>query len=335
MNVWKLTAANKLTQTETENPAPEEGKVRVRITKILFDTVDAAIFRGQSKAKYPLIPGRFAVGLVTDERSEFYPKGTRVLLHAAVNAPDTGTEKKDFSENDYLLCGRTADGYLRDIVYRAPDEITALPDPVDDERALLLHYVATAKAAIERLDVKKGRHIAVAGADMLGIFVCQLLIYQQAAPILIDSDARRLEFARACGVYYTLEADEHLLDNMASITGGRLAGGAVFVATAGTVDCSVPLSVCAQGATVALCGSTAQNLTVELDSVLTKQLTLACATGKEGCLESAINLAANSAVDTSCFRFCTVKADDVVAFLKTYCETDDHAVDEAVVISLI
>ena len=133
MNVWKLTAPGKIEHTETENPAREEGKVRVRVTKVFLNGTDAAIFDGTIGTHRPLIPGRYAVGMVAEEGGVSYlPKGTRVLLHAVVDAPDTGTKKKDFSEDDFLLCGRTADGYLRDLVNLPPENVTALPDSVND-----------------------------------------------------------------------------------------------------------------------------------------------------------------------------------------------------------
>ena len=45
MNVWKLSAAKKLERTEAENPLPEEGKVRIRVTKLMFNGTDAALLR--------------------------------------------------------------------------------------------------------------------------------------------------------------------------------------------------------------------------------------------------------------------------------------------------
>ena len=108
MNVWKLTAPGKLERTEAENPAREEGKVRVRVTKVFLNGTDAAIFRGAVETRRPIIPGRYAVGMVAEEGGVSYlPKGTRVLLHAVVEAPDTGTKPKNFAEDDFLLCGRT------------------------------------------------------------------------------------------------------------------------------------------------------------------------------------------------------------------------------------
>ena len=102
MNVWKITAPQKLSREDIPVPEPEEGKLRVRITKALLSGTDVSIFNGAIKTtKYPLVPGRFAVGQIASQNeSGLFPKGTRVLLHAYRAARDCGTEKKDFTEDE-------------------------------------------------------------------------------------------------------------------------------------------------------------------------------------------------------------------------------------------
>ena len=335
MNVWRFAAANKFVRREEPNPAPQEGKVRVRVTRLMFNGTDALLFGGGTRCRYPMIPGRYAVGLVAEDSAEnFLTKGMRVLLHAVVPAPDTGTERKDFSENDHLVCGRTADGYMRDMVYLPPRDMTPLPESVNDEKALLLHHVATAKAAADKLGVRKGQHVAVVGANVLGILLCQLLISRQAAPILIDTERARLDFARTCGVYYTMEADEHLLEKVGSVTGGRLAGGAVYITSARRNDASVTLSVCEEGANVVFCGSR-EDVNIDLTQAFRKQLSLFCASGRTENLEAAINLLVSGAVDPSRFTFRTVKPEETENLLKDYFSSPARDFQEINTVSLI
>ena len=321
MYVWKLTAPGTLVREEQDNPAREEGKARVRVTKLFLNGTDAALFNGSIGTRYPLIPGRYAVGLIAEESGMSYlPKGTRVLLHAVTDAPDTGTEKKDFAEDEFLLCGRTAAGYLRDLVNLTPAELTPLPDSVSDEKALLLHHVALAKAAVDKLGVKKGQHIAVVGASLLGILMCQLLIYQQAAPILIDADAERLEFARTCGIYYTMAADDTLLSNVANVTGGRLVQGAVYLASSRRNAPVIPFSVCSPHANVVLCGF-GEKLSIDFALPFRKQLSVFCVTHRSDNLEAAINLVVSGAIDLGAFEFCMDKADKIEQILSEHSES--------------
>ena len=230
MNVWRLTAANTMSK-ETADPVPEEGKRRIRITKVFVNRSDALLFSGAKKVRYPRIPGRFAVGLIADEGSAHFPKGARVLLHTAFPAPCDGVQKRDFTEDDILLRGYTADGFLRDFVYVTEDELSLLPESVSDEKALLIQHIALANAAVEKLGLHRGEHVAVVGGSMLGIFICRLLIYRQISPILIDSDLRRTDFAKSCGVYYTAPEDGKLIETVGTITGGRLTLSGVSVGT--------------------------------------------------------------------------------------------------------
>lgn len=314
MNVWKLVSANRLNREEAEIPEPKEGELKIRVTKVLVNCMDASIYNGDLKVTYPLIPGRFAVGMIAGEDGPVgLEHGTRVLLHTFRPAPDTGTAKKDFTEEDYEIAGQTANGYLRDFVCLPEDEVSAIPDSVCDDAALLIELVALAKATLDALDVRKGQHVAVIGGDMLGVILCQLLIYQQASPILIDNHTNRLEFAKQCGVYYTLFADDNLIENVARLTGGRFAESAIYVTSSGTQDKSLPFKVCAPHTAAAYSGFHGRDLTVNLDLALKKQITIYGMTNGADYIPAAINLLANKAIDVSRFERRAFKADDCEA----------------------
>ncbi|MDE6058882.1 MAG: zinc-binding dehydrogenase [Clostridia bacterium] len=318
MNVWKLTAANKIELFDEPVPEAGDGKIKVRITKVMLCNQDAPVFRGEFKTKYPLVPGRLAVGIVAEDYKDIFPKGTRVLLHAYHPETDTGTEKKDFSLDDYEVCGKTRDGFLRDIVTLSPDELTPLPDSVSDEDALLTHHVALAKAIVDKLDVKKGQHIAVAGASGFGILICQLLIYQQAAPILISADQSRLDFANTCGVYYTIHVDDNLLDRVAELTGGRLADGSVFVTNAKDIDPSVAFSVCAREANVVIGGYVSRSVNIDATIAIRKEISIHCLAEYVENLEMAINLVANKGVNLQNFTAKAVDPNTLLEFYPSY-----------------
>lgn len=335
MNVWKLTAAGNLVKSE-EEIRPQPDKRRVRITKVYVNREDAILFSGKRKIRYPLIPGRYAVGIVYDDGgSPLFPKGARVLLHSHLPAEDTGVEKKSFSEDDFRLMGRTTDGFLRDFVYAREEEMTLLPDAVNDEKALLLYHLALAQATVDTLDVKRGEHIAVVGGDMLGIFVSRLLIYRQAAPILIDASRDRLDFARSRGVYYTSPTDESLMGLVGTVTGGRLADGVVFVTDAGEQDLSLAVSVCAPEKHIAFCGQDEEGHTLPLGEIIKKRLTVHGVPDGTENLEMAINLIANKSIDLSAFRFVTFGAEKLVPLLKELAEGPERPVNEVCIINMV
>ncbi len=335
MNVWKLTAANNLTKFE-EPPRSQEGALRVRITKVYVNSGDIPIFTGKWRAKYPLVMGRYAVGLVADDTgSAGFPKNTRVLLHNFLPAEDTGTEARTFTEDEFRICGQTDDGFLRDFVYVRERDMTPLPEAVNDEKALLLPLVALAKATIETLNVQRGQHIAVIGANTLGVFISRLLIYHQAAPLLIDSRKDRLEFARNRGIYYTSQNDENLMNVVGTITGGRLADGVVYIAGDNNDLADLPLQVCAPEKHIAFAGHAFSSFPLEMGDIIKKRLTVhgVCDGTEE--LESAINLIANKAVDLSAFRFTTMSADKIGALFAEFAASPDRPADEVRVINMV
>lgn len=334
MYSWKLNGVKKLVRTEEPLPEHTEGKLRVRVTKVLLNGEDAAMYAGTVRPAYPIVPGRYAVGVVAEDNPDpSFPKGTRVLLHTYRLAETDGVEKRDFSADDFLVCGRTVDGFLSDFVLLSPDEMTPLPASVNDKRALILHQVAAAKAACDSLGAQKGQHIAVVGADLFGILVCQLLIYQQAAPILIGSRETDLEAARKCGIYYTLLDDGNLLDAVASITGGRLTNGAVYIAGASEVSADRTFSFCGRDANVVLC-STGAGVTVDLQTAFRKHLTLYCVTHGADYIKAAINLMANNAVDPTTFRANLVKPEGIETLL-TDLLSKEYDIDEISVVDLV
>lgn len=333
--VWRISGPKTIVEDTVNPPAIPEKPLRVRITKVFLSGVDAAIWRGDLKADYPIVPGRFAVGMIADEtENTLFPKGTRVLLHTFRPRPYTGSEKVDFSQDESVVCGQTQDGFLRDFIYADPCDLSPIPDVLSDEKALVAHYVALARSAVECLGPCKGKHIAVIGANVMGILTAQLLIYQQAAPILIDTDSSRLAFAKTCGVYYTLPADKKLLDGVANITGGRLASGSIYVIGAPGNDHKIPFQVSAEKSTTVFSGFVPDNERFSLDLALRKQLTLRFVQRVTE-FETAFNLLFTRAVDTNAFKAKTIAPADVQKFFETYGEHPEHDVSEVNIVSLI
>lgn len=333
MNVWKITAANTLINVK-EKPVPAEGKRKIRVTKVFVNENDARIYSGAVRVKYPRIMGRFAVGVVADDKGGLFPKGARVLLHTYLPEEDSGTQKRDIWNCPVRVSGETADGYLRDFVFQDENDMTALPDSVNDEKALLAQHVALAKAAIDALDPHRGDHVAVIGGDMLGLLVCQLLIYQQVSPMLIDPRADRTDFARSHGVYYTAVADENITANVAELTGGRLADGVIFTTGSGA-DGTLAFSVCAREKNVVFCGRNEDGASLSLNEILGRQLTVHGISDGTDYIETAINLIANRAIDLSPFQMKLTGAEKLPALFKNYTERPDRPVNEMNVVNLL
>ncbi len=336
MNQWILTAPEKLVREEATVPTPEEGEVRVRVTDVLLNSVDGFVYSGILKPVYPLVPGRFAIGRVSGENGGQFKKGDRVLLHTFAQEEKLTTAKVDFSADATPVRGQSIAGFMRDFICLSEADLCAIPDSVSDETALLSELVAIAKATVDALDVHKGMHVAVIGGDTLGLIICRLLIYQQASPILIDNHTNRIEFAKRYGIYYTSPADDTLMDNVARITGGRLADGAIFVTSTGPKDKSLPFKVSARGTSTVFCGFHGQDVTVNFDLALKKQITVYGVSDGSEYLSTAFNLISNKAIDFSPFTFVKHTPDETEQTFATIAKSaDDRDISEFHVIQLI
>ncbi len=305
MKTWHLIAPRELKEFE-QNEAPlKAGEARIKIFNVLLNSFDAMVYDGTMDAAYPLIPGRFAVGKVVALDESDTPdaeKGSRVFLNPVF--PDSnfkGDSTPLLGMESTKFAGQTCDGFLAPYVTVRPENLCVLPESVSNETALYTYLIALAESALDKIGEIKGKYIAVVGATALGIILCQLLVYYQAVPVLIDSRTTRLEFARQCGVTYAFLNDENLDANINDITGAAFADGAVYVASGNAVVNTVAFRVTAPEKTVVFCGFAPQNLQVNLEMALKKQLHIIGVSDASENISSAINLLANKAVDVNRF----------------------------------
>ncbi len=313
MKIWKILSPKVLTTEERPDNIASPTQAKVKITQVLLTDTDFRIFGGAGKPRYPVIPGRFAVGVVTETGAECVnvEKNTRVFLHDILpcrNCPECLSGK---TENCTApkTAGTGCEGYLREFVVADESDLSPLPSSVSDKDALLIGIISLCEAVIDRLGEPKGTHVAVFGADAIGNILSQLLIYHKAVPILVDTDESKLGIASQCGIYYTLKADESLKDNLLRITGGRLAAAGVHCSFSGLAP-ELAFKATAEGGTVVCAGFEFPEMNAQLKTALDKGLTLTAVTDEAAGSAAAINLLVNKAVNTQPFGIAEISAAD-------------------------
>ena len=171
MKIWQLLSPKNLTHADRDLPAPQEGYAKVKITRALLSEADVAVYSGATRVKYPVVPGRYAVGQVVE-------------------------------------AGENRDGFYRDFAFVNASEAYTLPPSVSDEAAFLIDAVATAEKIVDETGVGAGQHVLVIGGGLYANILCQILIYHRAVPVLADNNAERLALAKKCGIYYTFPYDD-------------------------------------------------------------------------------------------------------------------------------
>lgn len=313
MKVWQLAYPHNLQHVTAPDLKLTDDKVKVKVTKALLTESDIAVYTGAIKVKAPFIPGRFAIGQVTEANDDsFIKKGERVYL--------AGVTEDECAPDGLRVAGETTDGFYRDFVLAGVDDVYPLPSSVSDEAAFLIDAIAMAEHVVDEMNIGAGDHILILGGGLYGNILCQILIYHRAVPILADNNAERLARAKRSGIYYTFPNDDTLKQNVLNVTGGKLADGAVYLAFANRCEPSVLFPLVKRDAHVSFCSLTNKTLHVNLEYALKNNLTLKGITESREFVSTAINLLANKAVNFAEFPFCSFREEELPEMMSKYAQ---------------
>lgn len=313
MKIWQLAYPHSLQHVTSPDLKLSPDKVKVKITKALLTETDVSVYLGSIKVKAPFIPGKFAIGQVTEAGEDsFIKKGERVYL--------AGVTEDECAPSGLRVAGEDTDGFYRDFVLAGVDDVYTLPASVSDEAAFLIDAIALAERIIDEMQITVGQHILVLGGGLYANVLCQILIYHRAVPILADNNAERLTLAKKSGIYYTFPNDETLKENVLKITGGKFADGAVYLAYGNHSEPSVLFPLVKRNASVAFCAATYKSLHVNLEYALKNNVTIKGITESREFVSTAINLLANKALNFSEFTFHTFKEEELPTLMEKYGE---------------
>ena len=266
---------------------------------------------GDPQALYPVIPARVGIGKITEtcgEETYGIARGVRVFPHPEIACGKCFECLKgdDTHCSSFLTAGKTSDGFLRDFAVFSNDDVSVLPPVVTDMDALFIDHVALCDKVVDAIELNKGEHVVIVGGDVSGIILAQLIIYYQGIPILVDNNDNNIVIAKNSGLYYTLFADNKIEKNVADLTGARLAKKVVYM-TGSNLNTDIALKLAGSNATVCFAGFGTPGIRVNFSPALIKQLNFKCVNNGYGNIDSAINLIANRAVDTSVFSIAQIK----------------------------
>ena len=116
MKVWQLAYPHNLQHVSAPDLKLTEDKVKVKITKALLSESDVSVYSGAIKVTAPFIPGRFAIGQITEAGEDsFLKKGERVYL--------AGITEDECAPDGLRIAGETASGFYRDFVLAGVDDV--------------------------------------------------------------------------------------------------------------------------------------------------------------------------------------------------------------------
>ena len=312
---WQITKDGKTERINKVEMLDGLDSVKVKITHTLITGEDIALLAGEGKAvDFPIIPGRMAVGQITELASEspYLTKGMKVCISAVKACGDchncaNGNRDKCY---DFKVAGQNTDGFLKDFAVLKTSDVHQLPQSVNEKDAVYLEYVSLALSVIDKLKIEKGQHVAILGSSIFGSVLAQLIIYYQGVPILIDEDDEGLLLAKKSGVYYTIKSGIKTEKEIAAITGGRMVGKVVYVCDS-DLPVDLAFKLAAPFGTVSFAGFSYPNVKALMTTALKKQLEIVCITGNYGNTDTAINILANKAVDFTNYKLPLTKMEDI------------------------
>ncbi len=269
----------------------EAGEVKLKMSKISLSSREL-VYLASEGSKAHEVPGHSAVAYVSEaDEDSGLPLGARVVVSPFVSVYERGKQ-------GIKTLGVDVDGLLRDFVCVPQENVFPLPDGISDEEAVFTDYIAIGNKALESIECNDGDYILIVGANTLGLILSQLASYYQLVPVLVDLDSDKLTLAKSWGVTYTLNPTyDNLERRVTELTGGRMCDAALFAGEGVSLDAAIRLLK--DGGEIILGGySFHEKHSVDMDTILKKQLKLRGISNGYGEVSTSINLLANKIIRT-------------------------------------
>ena len=284
MKTWTTSDIKSIAAGETDGQ-PGAQEIKVKVTNVILTHTDFALYAGRDKSKLPVVPGRMAVGLVSETAGDTaYMKGERVLLSPYRDGKTRGYDMP---------------GYLSDYAIVPRDCVISLPEGIKNSDAVFVELIALALRAIDKLKVEEGEFVAIMGADDFCLIAAQIIDYYHAIPIVVSSDEDGLDIATELGVTYIINTNNaNAEQRVRNITNGAMCECAIVQSYSSRVQTGLSLTkkqgrVCIVGPDEYL-----GDLPVDLHNVVAKRLSVTSVTNGGKHIPAAINFLATNAITT-------------------------------------
>ncbi|HEX3985005.1 MAG TPA: galactitol-1-phosphate 5-dehydrogenase [Acidobacteriaceae bacterium] len=306
MKALVLEQYNRLVVQEIPPPVPAPGELLIRVAACGICGSDVHGYDGSSGRRIPpLVMGHEAAGTVAavgNAVSRFSP-GDRVTFDSTVfcgACPFCLRGEINLCDRREVLgvsCGeyRRAGAFAEFVT--VPERIAhRLPPSLSFAEAAMLEPTAVALHAVAVSEVRRGETALVLGAGMIGLLTLQAARAAGCSRVFIaDVDASRLDLARQLGATEALHLSG--LDLARAILAPTGAGVDVVYEAVGrqeTLDTAI--ASVRKGGTVTLIGNIAPQVTIPLQTVVSRQLRLQGTAASSGEYPQAIDMIARGEI---------------------------------------
>jgi L-iditol 2-dehydrogenase len=276
-------------------PMPEVGPrdVRIRVSTCGICGSDVHGFDGSSGRRIPpLIMGHEAAGTIESVGSEVESPGPgdRVTFDSMISC---GTCRFCRAGDANLCDSRRVvgvspgewkqHGAFAEYVVVPQHIVFRLPDGLSFEHAAMVEPVSVAVHAVNRTPIRLGDRAVVVGCGMIGLLTIQAARAAGCGTVFaVDLDSTRLERAARLGADVTIDAKDDVAAAVVAATEGRGADVA-FEAVGAAKPIATAIQSLRKGGALTLIGNVTPRVEVDLQAIVTRELTLAgtCASNGE------------------------------------------------------
>jgi 2-desacetyl-2-hydroxyethyl bacteriochlorophyllide A dehydrogenase len=264
-----------------QSEAPHEvgpGEALVRVHRVGVCGTDYHAFRGrQPFFTYPRILGHelgVEVLAVGDEPGDVSP-GDRCALEPYLHCGRCVACRRGKTNccADLKVLGVHVDGGMREQIV-VPSAKLHRSESLPFEQLALVETLGIGAHAVARAALEPEEFVLVIGAGPIGLSVIELARLAGARVLVLDVNARRLEFCREhFGVDHAILASERAREEAREITGGEMAT-AVFDATGNAASMRAAFDFVASGGRLVLVGLVQDEIGFQDPDFHRKELTL-------------------------------------------------------------
>ncbi|MDO5977881.1 zinc-binding alcohol dehydrogenase family protein [Flavivirga spongiicola] len=265
---------------EKEPPVRKENEALLQINKVGICGTDLHAYAGnQAFFTYPRILGHELASEVLEigENPRGIKTGDKVVVMPYISCGECIACRNGKSNccTNISVLGVHEDGGMQEQIV-VPSNILLPANNLSDNEMTIVEPLAIGAHAVRRANIKQGETVAVVGCGPIGIGIMKLAQIAGAKIIAIDTNERRLAYAKEkIGVEYIVKAGADATNKILEITNGDLCT-AVFDASGNKHALEACPDYMSHGGRFVLVGLSKGVLTYTHSKIHAKETTLLC-----------------------------------------------------------